>query len=83
LNKSARLDHYAEQATACYDVGVGKMLSDATKGSCNVFTSSGKPRSVDEDALVPCTMTGATGSSFAGLIGSTTDSWVDEVSEPL
>lgn len=55
----------------------------AATGSCDIFTCSGKPKSVDEDTLEPRTMTGIPGTSLAGLIGSTTDSWIDDVSEPL
>jgi hypothetical protein len=73
----------ARKTSNSYDVGVGKIFSVATTGFCNVFTYSGKPKSVDDDALVLRTMTGAPDTSLAGLIGSTTDSWIDEVSESL
>jgi len=59
------------------------MLAEAATGSCNVFECSGEPKSVDEDELEPWTMTGAPGTVLVGLIGSTTDSWIDEVSESL
>lgn len=59
------------------------MLSAAATDSCDVFTCSGKSKSVDEDALVPRTMIGTPDTSLAGLMGPTDSGVVDEVSEPL
>jgi len=67
---------------SAYDFDVGT-IADAVTGSCEVFTCSVKLKSLDGDVLAPRTMTVASGTSFAGLIGSTTDSCVDDVSDPL
>jgi len=58
------------------------MLSAVAIDSRSVFACSSKSKSVDEDALVPRTITGTPDTSLAGLMGPT-DSWIDEVSEPL
>lgn len=64
-----------------YDAGVGRMLCTTVAGSCSALTCSGDMKSVDEDALPPRILTMALGVPSAGLIGSGTDSSIDEVSE--
>lgn len=73
-NKNVKIHHEAKRTIARYDLGVSDMFRGiAATGSCNIFIGSGKQKSVDEDALVLRTMTGAPGMSL-GLIGSTTES---------
>lgn len=58
------------------------MLSTAVSAFCNVFIGSDRLTSVEESP-VPQTITVATGISATGLMGSATDSSIDEASEPV
>lgn len=59
------------------------MLFTSVVESCNAFTCSGESNSVEDEALVPRTMTASPGTSFVGLIGPAMDSSIEDVSEPL
>lgn len=71
----------SRQVVGSYDAGVGRMLCTTVAGSFSALTCSGEMKSVDEDALPPRILTIAPGTPSAGLVGSTTDSSIDEVSE--
>ena len=61
-----------------YDADVG---STTVAGSFSALKCSGEVKSVDEDALPPRILTIVPGTPSAGLVGSATDSSIDEVSE--
>lgn len=67
------------------NINVSYVLSIGSTGSCIVFACSASTwlKSVDEGTPGPRIITVFSDTSFSGLTGSTTESWVDEVSEPL
>lgn len=64
-----------------YDAGVGMPCTTVVARSFSALKCSGGMKSADEDTLPPRILTIAAGAPSAGLIGSATDSPIDEVSE--